>query len=144
MIVYGLDAKIINIYNGIGKDVIIVNNQELNKEFAARRVICNKPLEATEAGVMDISIGGVKYTGLKNSIKIHPFEGYDNYDVINVDRLAEIPKDYFGAMGVPITFIYNYNPEQFEIIKFRKGDDEKDLRYNGKEPYFRVLVKRKK
>ena len=84
MIVYGLDAKIINIYNGIGKDVIIVNNQELNKEFAARRVICNKPLEATEAGVMDISIGGVKYTGLKNSIKIHPFEGYDNYDVIIV------------------------------------------------------------
>lgn len=68
---------------------------------------------------------------------------YDNYDGINVDRLAQIPKDYDGAMGVPITFIYSYNPEQFEIIKFRKGDDDKDLRYGGKEPYFRVLVKRK-
>ena len=84
MIVYGLDAKIINIYNGIGKDVIIVNNQELNTEFETRRVICNKILEVTEAGVMDISIGGIKYTGLKNSKKIHPFEGYDNYDVIIV------------------------------------------------------------
>lgn len=69
---------------------------------------------------------------------------YDNYDAINVDRLAQIPKDYYGVMGVPITFIYNYNPDQFEIIKFRKGDDGKDLRYNGKEPYFRVLVRRKK
>ena len=84
MIVHGLDAKIINIYNGIGKDVIIVNNQELNKEFAARRVICSKTLEVIETGVMDISIGGIKYTGLKNSKKIYPFEGYEKYDVIIV------------------------------------------------------------
>ena len=69
---------------------------------------------------------------------------YDNYDGINVDRLAQIPKDYEGAMGVPITIIDSYNPEQFEIIKFRKGDDGKDLRFNGQEPYFRVLIRRKK
>ena len=69
---------------------------------------------------------------------------YDNYDGINVDRLSQIPKDYEGAMGVPITIIDSYNPEQFEIIKFRKGDDVKDLRFNGKEPYFRVLIRRKK
>ena len=69
---------------------------------------------------------------------------YDNYDGINVDRLAQIPKDYEGAMGVPITIIDSYNPEQFEIIKFRKGDDGKDLRFNGKEPYFRVLIRHKK
>ena len=69
---------------------------------------------------------------------------YDNYDGINVDRLAKIPKDYEGVMGVPITIIDSYNPEQFEIIKFRKGDDGKDLRFNGKVPYFRVLIRRKK
>ena len=68
---------------------------------------------------------------------------YDNYDGINVDRLADIPKDYQGAMGVPITIIDKYNPNQFEIIQFRKGDDGKDLRYGGKEPYFRVLIKKK-
>ena len=68
---------------------------------------------------------------------------YDNYDAINVDKVVNIPKDYLGAMGVPITFLDKYNPNQFEIIKFRKGDDGKDLRYNGKEPYFRVLIKRK-
>ncbi len=41
---------------------------------------------------------------------------YDNYDAINVDITKEIPKDYDGVMGVPITFMNKYNPEQFEIL----------------------------
>jgi hypothetical protein len=65
---------------------------------------------------------------------------YDNYDAINVNVVAEIPRDYDGVMGVPITFLDKYNPEQFEIIKFRKGDDDKDLVINGKSPYFRILL----
>ena len=69
---------------------------------------------------------------------------YDNCDGINVNRTQDIPKDYNGLMGVPITFLHKYNPEQFEIIKFRKGDDGKDLRVNGKCPYFRVLVRNKR
>ena len=69
---------------------------------------------------------------------------YDNYDGINIDKTADIPADYDGAMGVPITFMDKYNPEQFEIIKFRKGDDDKDLCINGKCPYFRILIRKKK
>lgn len=68
---------------------------------------------------------------------------YDNYDAIEVNKVVNIPKDYYGAMGVPITFLDKYNPNQFEIIKFRKGNDEKDLTINGKPPYFRILIKRK-
>lgn len=68
---------------------------------------------------------------------------YDNYDAINVDKTSEIPCDYNGDMGVPITFLDKYNPEQFEIIKFRKGDDDKDLSINGKCPYFRILIRKK-
>ena len=68
---------------------------------------------------------------------------YDNYEAIEVSKNTEIPMDYEGAMGVPITFLDKYNPEQFEIIKFRKGNDEKDLSVNGKCPYFRILIKRK-
>lgn len=68
---------------------------------------------------------------------------YDNYDAINVDKTSEIPFDYDGVMGVPITFMDKYNPEQFEIVKFRKGDDDKDLRINGKCPYFRILIRKK-
>lgn len=44
------------------------------------------------------------------------YEAYENFDAINVDRYMDIPKDYPGKMGVPITFVDKYNPEQFEII----------------------------
>ena len=77
----------------------------------------------------------------KYSAKDYP--KYDNYDAINVDKVKDIPMDYYGVMGVPITFLDSYNPEQFEIIKFRKGDDDNDLSINGKCPYFRILIKRK-
>ncbi|MBU0546028.1 adenine-specific methyltransferase EcoRI family protein, partial [Patescibacteria group bacterium] len=69
---------------------------------------------------------------------------FDNYDAIEVSKVTEIPADYNGAMGVPITFLDKYNPEQFEIIKFRKGDDDKDLSINGKYTYFRILIRNKK
>ena len=69
---------------------------------------------------------------------------YDNCDGINVNRTQDIPKDYAGLMGVPITFLHKYNPDQFEIVKFRKGDDDKDLRINNKCPYFRILVRNKR
>lgn len=68
---------------------------------------------------------------------------FDNCDGINVNKTQDIPKDYSGLIGVPITFLHKYNPNQFEIIKFRKGDDGKDLRINGKCPYFRILIKNK-
>jgi len=44
------------------------------------------------------------------------YPGYDNYDAINVDKVADIPCDYDGVMGVPITFLDKYNPGQFEIV----------------------------
>jgi hypothetical protein len=69
---------------------------------------------------------------------------FDNYDAINVNKTQDIPMDYSGVMGVPITFLHKYNPDQFELIKFRKGYDEKDLSINGKCPYFRILIKNKK
>ncbi|MEJ5245634.1 MAG: adenine-specific methyltransferase EcoRI family protein [Bacteroidota bacterium] len=69
---------------------------------------------------------------------------YDNYDAINIDNAENIPMDYPGPMGVPITFLDKYNPEQFEIIRFRKGDDNRDLCINGKYPYFRIIIRNKR
>lgn len=69
---------------------------------------------------------------------------YDNYEGINVNKTQDIPLDFEGIMGVPITFLHKLNPDQFEIIKFRKGNDEKDLSINGKCPYFRILIKNKR
>lgn len=70
---------------------------------------------------------------------------YDNYDAINVNKYRDIPIDYNGVMGVPITFMDFYCPEQFEIVAFRKGEDGKDLVFtkDGEktQPYFRILVR---
>lgn len=68
---------------------------------------------------------------------------FDNFNGINVNKTQDIPMDYDGVIGVPITFLHKYNPSQFEIIRFRKGDDGKDLSINGKCPYFRILIKNK-
>ena len=67
---------------------------------------------------------------------------YDNYDAINVNKTTEIPYDYDGEMGVPITFLNKHNPDQFQIVRFRKGNDGKDLSINGKCPYFRIIIKK--
>lgn len=67
---------------------------------------------------------------------------YDNYDAINVNKYSEIPCDYDGVMGVPITFIDYYCPEQFEIVAFRKGNDGKDLVFTreGEREFNRTFV----
>lgn len=80
---------------------------------------------------------------------------YDNYDAINVDKTVDIPKDYDGVMGVPITFLDKYNPEQFEIVgTTENGLCDKALwihpeeKHNepfidGKKKYTRILIRRK-
>lgn len=71
------------------------------------------------------------------------YKKYDNYDGIDVPFTDAIPGDYAGVMGVPVSFLDKYCPEQFEIIKFRKGNDDKDLTVDGGQPYFRILIRNK-
>jgi hypothetical protein len=53
---------------------------------------------------------------------------YDNYDAIEIGRYMDIPSDFSGAMGVPITFLDKYNPDQFEILGWTRGRDEFEAR----------------
>lgn len=70
---------------------------------------------------------------------------YANAKAIEVPYTDAIPSDHKGLMGVPISFLDKYSPEQFEIIRFRHGDDGKDLRLrNGTCPYFRILIRHRK
>lgn len=64
---------------------------------------------------------------------------YDNYDAIEVSKVADIPEDYYGVMGVPITFMDKYNPDQFDIVAFRKGDDGRDLVFTRERESTTVL-----
>ena len=72
---------------------------------------------------------------------------YDNYDAINVNKLSDIPVDYDGVMGVPITFMDKYDPDQFEIIGLERYTVPKEFlvggrfAINGKRKYARILVR---
>jgi len=110
-------------------------------------------------GVKYFSMGSVNwYTNLyvskrhneftlykKYSPKEYP--KYDNYNAINVNRFIDIPKDYNGVMGVPITFLDKHNPDQFEIIgldRYTGKNGDKDFTINGKLLFRRLLIKKKK
>lgn len=82
------------------------------------------------------------------------FPTYENYNAINVDKTKDIPMDYTGEMGVPITFLHYYNPEQFEIIDINPHfftiveqglPKPSQLKITGqKDPYARILIKNKR
>lgn len=80
---------------------------------------------------------------------------YDNYDAINVDKLKDIPMDYDGVMGVPISFLDKYCPSQFEIVDAKDYTNidklkskstflvkDNDSAINGKPTYARILIKK--
>ena len=80
---------------------------------------------------------------------------YDHYDAINVNKTKDIPLDYEGAVGVPITFLNKYNPKQFEILdglnrySILHGPTEETrgkylAQVNGKPCYVRVVIRNKK
>jgi len=90
------------------------------------------------------------------SIKLHrtyqnnesEYPKYDNYCAINVDKTIDIPLDYKGTMGVPITFMSKYNPKQFEIIGQMATTKINEFNYgypyiDGKKKYARILIKHK-
>ena len=80
---------------------------------------------------------------------------YDNYEAINVNKTVEIPSDYDGVMGVPISFLDKYNPNQFEIVGWSRHNDLNmdggywkkgtcnDALIGGKLVYRRILIRKK-
>lgn len=115
-----------------------------------------------ENGIKYFSMGSIMwYTNMDNpkrheEIPLYKkytpteYQKYDNHDAIDVSKVADIPIDYYGEMGVPITFLDRYNPEQFVIVG-HVGSVGADGIYsfanaiyiNGKKKFKRILVKRK-
>jgi len=76
---------------------------------------------------------------------------YDNYDAIEVGRVNEIPVDYTGVMGVPISFLDKHNPDQFEILGCNRGRDQdpqgvygRGSYLNGKETFKRLFIRNRR
>ena len=116
----------------------------------------NYPLKASGCGIDNngkkyICVKGVRwFTNIDHTKRHRPLEmgyvyngyeymypKYDNYDAINVDKICQMPCDYNGVMGVPITFIDKYDPEQFEIIGMLHPY------INSKALYKRILIQKK-
>ena len=76
------------------------------------------------------------------------YSKYDNYNVINVDKVKDIPGDYNGIMGVPITFLEYYNPEQFKILGIANSARwiyyEVKTIINNKKIYNRLIIQKNK
>jgi len=93
-----------------------------------------------EDGIRYLSFGNVNWFTNLDTTKRHDvitlykrydpktYPHYDNYDAIEVSRYTDIPLDFDGAMGVPITWLDKYNPAQFEILGWTRGRDEFDAR----------------
>ena len=125
----------------------------------------NYPLNAAgyrvdEQGHKFIRVKGVRwFTNLDHNHRHEPliltghytpeaYPHYDNYDAIEVSKTADIPADYDGVMGVPITFLDKYCPEQFEIVgldRYVEDNPHYGRRFNlhGKETYARILIRRR-
>ena len=139
-----------------------------DREF---RVPGDYPLNASgyridENGYKYIRVKGVRWFTNMDYVERHTdldlwkkytpeeYPKFDNYNAINVDVTADIPEDYYEEMGVPITFLDKYNPDQFEIIdgigRYSILDNENTKKagkylsmIDGKAKYFRVIIKRR-
>ena len=102
--------------------------------------------------LMSIS-DNIKYSKHRN-VRDVGYEKFDNYDAINIPFTDAIPSDYKELMGVPISFLYKYNPEQFEIVDgigrysiMNNEETKKAKKYlsmiNGEAKFFRIIIKSK-
>jgi hypothetical protein len=128
------------IWLGVTKpQLFLIDNKEKFSKYCSDK---NKVVvEGKEFWAVNISVGTPTYwfTNLDMS-KRHEeiilyktyspedYPKYDNYDAIEVNRVTEIPIDYKGAMGVPITFLDKHNPEQFEILGITDRENDSGLK----------------
>lgn len=88
------------------------------------------------------------YYSKKDTLYPELYPKYDEYNAINIDKTGEIPMDYDGVMGVPITFMGKHNPDQFELLGLDRYIEDNPhyghrFKIKGKETYARVLIKKK-
>lgn len=119
---------------------------KVNDDYEFYGTVCKE-----DDGKRYIAVSGVRwFTTLRNDFPEQllltekyeegKYKKFDNYNAINVDRTADIP-DYDGVMGVPVTFLDKWNPEQFEVIGF--FNNGYFTMVDGKSKFARVIIKRK-
>ena len=175
---FSLFREFVNVIMTHGKQCLIIGNQNAFTYAEIFELIKNNKLWTGYNMVKEFNQpdGSIKkfgnvcwFTNMKTSKRdeeqvltktYNPIDypTYENYNAIEVGKVVNIPKDYDGVMGVPITFIDKYNPNQFIIIGHTHSSDNspevEEIRtdsnhrhggfINGKEKYMRILIRRKK
>lgn len=133
-----VDFLIIGPYNAITYNEVFSLFKDGNVSLGRNRVI------EFEDGV---KFGNIRwfsnisdYCPPKLELKKHyneiDYDRFDNYDCINIDRISDIPVDYNKMMGVPISFLDKWNPEQFELIGMLSDNSGDNVYvFNGEERY---------
>ena len=152
-----VDFLIIGPYNAITYNEVFLLFKDSNVSLG-----CNRVIEFEDG----VKFGNIRwfsnisdYYPPKLELKKHyneiDYDRFDNYDCINIDRISDIPSDYDGVIGVPITFMDRYDRRQFRIVGFLNNGcrlDENGLQGNngiqmtlvgGVCKYFRILIKKK-
>lgn len=179
---YGKEFLIIGNYNAITykeifslmrEDKVWIGHRNV-KEFILPKNAPTKSSQRTdEDGVRYQKFGNISWFTNLDTTKRHEdiilfknyydnpedYPRYDNYEAINVDKVKEIPVDYDGLIGVPMTFMDKYNPEQFEIVDalnryalLDKQNTNKKVRearshtcnIDGKAKYFRIVIRKRR
>ena len=140
-------------------NIVAVNYKELFYHIKSGEIYCgykcNKPMTFKNPYEdKDLIVAIVWWQNLKEQEKPYveltkdyvdgEYKKYDNYDAINIYRAADIPRDYDGVMGVPITFIEKLNRNQFEIIGITESWDKGNAFILGNKIFVRLLIRRKK
>lgn len=136
---------------GGGMDFYVGPNYDKNK--------CKHPKYDDKGKLLINVMGCIWFTNIEHSKRTYPLDlykkynaekhpKYDNYDAIHCERVEDIPCDYSGVIGVPITFVGKYCPTQFEILGIANnvsymGDFPCLVKINGKSKYTRILIRRK-
>ena len=142
-------------YHFGGMDFILSDNykNESNWYSENKKTSDNKQLMNVSSITWFTNLGEPRYK--KNEfiplVKKYTEEEYpkfDDFDAINVDKTKDIPKDYDGFMGVPISFMDRYNSDQFEIVGILSGGASSCFHFGlpnvkGKTKFIRILIKRK-
>ena len=130
-------------------------------EVPAREEYISRPSTYSEGGKYYSNFGNIGWFTNPDHPKRHDpldlcnhyygnedaYPQYDNYDAINVDRVKDIPCDYYKVIGVPITFLDKWNPEEFELLGIANSarwiGHECITIINGRKVYNRLLIRRK-
>jgi len=135
------------LYFKVPSDFVYADSYKFKREQKGEKV--NRVPSVCWFTNLDYKERHIKDLILTKKYNSEDYPKYDNYNAININKVKDIPMDYIGVLGVPVTFLDKYNPEQFKILGSNRGINQdlnkiygKSSFLNGKETFKRIFIKK--